>query len=189
MYALIENSAVKRYPYTITDLRRDSPDVSFPNELEDSLLKEFGVWKVQSSQPPSYDKNRQALVEGTPVFSVSNKCWVQVWSVRPLTSAELAQKVQTVQDAIVDATQQRLDAFAQTRGYDNILSLCTYVSSPNETFKAEGQYGVEARDATWSKLYEIFNEVESGVRPMPSGYADIEPALPPLVWPAVRAEE
>lgn len=188
MYALIENSAVKRYPYTATDLRRDSPDVSFPNELEDSLLQEFGVWRVYDSPPPSYDKSRQALVEGTPVFSAAKQRWMQVWSVRPLTSEELAQKVQAIQDEVVNATQQRLDTFAQTRGYDNMLSLCTYVSSPNETFKAEGQYGVEARDATWSKLYEIFNEVESGTRPMSSGYADIEDDLPPLVWPVSSIE-
>lgn len=188
MYALIKNSAVKRYPYTVTDLRRDNPDISFPDSLEDVLLQSFGVWRVQASQPPSYDEKRQTLVEGTPVFSVANQCWTQVWSVRPLTSDELAQKMQAIQDEVVNATQQRLDTFAQTRGYDNILSLCTYVLSPNAKFKAEGQYGVEARDATWSKLYKIFTDVQSGVRPLPNSYADIEADLPPLIWPTPSTE-
>jgi hypothetical protein len=88
-----------------------------------------------------------------------------------------------IQSEIVAATQQRLDTFAQTRNYDGVLSLCTYASSPNPKFQAEGQYGVEARDATWSKLLEILAEVEAGTRPMPTGYADIESELPPLVWP------
>jgi hypothetical protein len=88
-----------------------------------------------------------------------------------------------IQSEIVIVTQQRLDDFAKTRNYDGVLSLCTYASSPNAKFQAEGQYGVEARDATWSKLLEILAEVEANTRPMPTGYADIEPELPPLVWP------
>ncbi len=50
-------------------------------------------------------------------------------------------------------------------------------------FRVEGQYGVEARDATWAKLYQILAEVEAGTRPIPSDYADIEPELPVLAWP------
>lgn len=88
-----------------------------------------------------------------------------------------------VKKEIVNATQQRLDIFAQTRNYDGVLSLCTYASSPNAKFQAEGQYGVEARDTTWTKLLNILAEVEAGTRPMPTGYAEIEPELPPLVWP------
>jgi hypothetical protein len=84
---------------------------------------------------------------------------------------------------IMTATQQRLDTFAKTRLYDGVLSLCTYATSPNPKFQAEGQYGVEARDTTWTTLYEIMEEVQAGTRPMPSGYADIEAELPPLVWP------
>ena len=84
----------------------------------------------------------------------------------------------------VDRTQKRLDDFARTRNYDNILSACTYVTSTVPKFKAEGQYCVGARDATWAKLYEILAEVQAGTRPMPSGYEDIEPLLPVLEWPA-----
>ena len=89
-----------------------------------------------------------------------------------------------IQAEIVDATQQRLDDFARTRGYDGILSACTYATSPTPRFAAEGQYCVEARDATWAKLYEMLDEVLAGTRPMPSGYADVEPELPALAWPA-----
>jgi hypothetical protein len=82
------------------------------------------------------------------------------------------------------AVQKRLDDFARTRGYDGILSAATYAASTVPKFKAEGQYAVEARDATWVKLYQILAEVEAGTRPAPSGYADIEPDLPILEWPA-----
>lgn len=84
---------------------------------------------------------------------------------------------------IVAATQQRLDDFARTRNYDGILSLCTYATSTNPTFAKEGQYGVNMRDATWAKLYEMLAEVEAGIRPVPTGYVDIEAELPVLGWP------
>lgn len=88
-----------------------------------------------------------------------------------------------VQQAITAATQRRLDDFARTRGYDGIMSACTYAVSTNAKFAAEGQYCVEARDATWATLYQIMDDVLAGTRTMPSGYADIEPELPALVWP------
>lgn len=88
-----------------------------------------------------------------------------------------------VQSEIIKATQQRLDTFAQTRNYDNMLSACTYAASTVTKFKAEGQYCVQSRDATWAKLLKILDEVSAGTRPMPSGYSDIEGDLPVLQWP------
>ena len=84
---------------------------------------------------------------------------------------------------IVDDTQKRLDNFARTRKYDGILSACTYATSTVPKFAAEGRYCVNARDNTWATLYKILAEVQAGTRPMPSGYADIEPLLSVLKWP------
>jgi hypothetical protein len=79
--------------------------------------------------------------------------------------------------------QARLDAFARTRGYDSMLSACTYATSMNPRFATEGQYCVEARDATWAKCYEVLHAVQSGQRPMPT-WEELEAELPPLEWPA-----
>jgi hypothetical protein len=32
-------------------------------------------------------------------------------------------------------------------------------------------------------MYELLGEVQAGVRPMPTGFADVEAQLPALVWP------
>lgn len=85
---------------------------------------------------------------------------------------------------VTDATQARLDAFAKTRNYDGILSACTYATSSVPKFATEGQYCVSARDVTWAALYGIMAEVQTGTRPMPTGFTDIEPELPALEWPA-----
>lgn len=91
-----------------------------------------------------------------------------------------------IQDNIVAKVQQRLNVFAQTRDYDNILSACTYATSVVPKFAVEGQYCVEARDLSWSALYDIFAEVASGTRPALTSYADVESELPTLVWPNLQ---
>ena len=98
--------------------------------------------------------------------------------------AEMELRAQRLQAAVVAATQKRLDDFAKTHNYDGILSACTYATSTHPKFASEGQYCVTARDATWSALYVVMAEVEAGTRLMPTGYQDIEPNLPALVWPA-----
>jgi hypothetical protein len=77
--------------------------------------------------------------------------------------------------------QARLDAFARTRGYDGILSACTYATSTNPKFAVEGQYCVQVRDETWAKCYEILNAVQAGERPIPT-WEELEAELPPLKW-------
>jgi hypothetical protein len=84
---------------------------------------------------------------------------------------------------VVDKTQQRLDEFARTREYESILSACTYSTSTVEKFRIEGQYCVEARDATWNKLFQILEEVQTEQRPTPTSYDDIQSDLPILEWP------
>ena len=80
------------------------------------------------------------------------------------------------------AVQKHLDDFARTRGYDGIMSAATYATSTVPKFKAEGQYCVEARDATWAKCYEVLAAVEAGSRQMPT-LEELLDELPVLKWP------
>ncbi len=79
------------------------------------------------------------------------------------------------------SVQQRLDAFAQTRGYDGILSACTYAASAVPTFKAEGLRCVALRDATWAAAAAIAAAVQAEKRQAPSE-ADLLSELPDLTW-------
>ena len=170
------------YPISQYQIKARFPQTSFPS----NFVPPEGYALVQSLPFPDYNPITQAYRELPPVEV--NGQWVQQWEVYTLTPEEVATNqaaaAQALQDGIVSATQQRLDTFARTRNYDGILSACTYAASTVPTFQAEGQYCVNARDNTWATLYQMLAEVQAGTRPVPTSFADIEPELPVLAWPA-----
>jgi len=156
--------------------------VRYPDFTDRSLWPQVGITEVETpSPPPGYLENPDwyAVTEqdSAPYVVYTRLTDEQIWAVE-------AGKAQAVKDNVVQQTQSRLDAFARTRNYDGILSACTYATSTVPRFQTEGQYAVNARDATWATLYQIMAEVEAGQRPMPSGFADLEQDLPALEWPA-----
>jgi hypothetical protein len=182
MYVKAINQIVEQFPYSFAQLQADNPQTSFPSKPTDAMLASFDVFPVVSTGA-QYDQATQVATQEGCEYNADKQRWETSWVVRDKTAEELAQQQAELQQNIVAQTQQRLDSFANTRNYDGILSLCTYATSTVTKFQAEGQYGVEARDATWAKLYEIMAEVQVGTRPMPTGFADIEADLPTLAWP------
>ena len=78
--------------------------------------------------------------------------------------------------------QKRLDEWAGERGYESILSLCTYATSTVPRFQIEGQRGVEVRDTCWQFGYSLLAQVEAGQAPIPSE-DELLQMLPPMEWP------
>jgi hypothetical protein len=82
----------------------------------------------------------------------------------------------------VTAVQSMLDLKAAERRYDNILSACTYATSTQPKFQAEGQACVAWRDAVWSKCYELMEQVDSGALAQPT-VDELLAMLPAMEWP------
>ena len=123
-------------------------------------------------------------VEAAEAMHLADGTWREITEAE---AAELQKPTPEEQQAALlssftTAIQAHLDTFARTRNYDGIMSAATYATSTVPKFKAEGQYAVEARDATWNKGYEIMGAVMAGERPMPT-WEEILTELPALTWP------
>ena len=193
MYAKIENGLPVEWPVREFQIR-NAVNASLPVTLKAEDVAKYGFEPYAESTKPAFNELVEKVEERAPAKQGST--WVQSWEIIELydqakreqvladdAAKKEAEASDALKDSIIQLTQKRLDDFAKTRNYDGILSLCTYATSLNAKFKAEGQYGVEARDATWAKLYDMLAEVEAGTRSKPNGYADIESELPVLVWP------
>lgn len=79
MYAKLTNdNQIGQYPYTVGDLRRDNSNTSFPRQIPDETLSEYGVVKVKSTTQPSFDSIVERPKELLPVLTGTE--WVQQWT-------------------------------------------------------------------------------------------------------------
>lgn len=190
------NTDTNQYPVSENEIRATHPNTSFPVPF---TPPDGYTWVFPRPQPTFDPVLRIARLTKPELTSLGH--WEQCWEVVPRfseytdeqgvlhTVAEqearaIAADRATKAQALQAATQQRLDAFAQTRGYDDIKSACGYAGCSVVKFDTEGTYCRDARAETWAALYNLLAQVEAGTRPMPTSFADVEPLLPTLVWPA-----
>jgi len=163
---------------------RESFNGFLPAVIDAFTCDFLGVDPVLQSPQPVIDDAHELVYGGVVKDALGN--WVDSWGTKELPPEQIAanaqRKAETVMKSVVDATQERLDAFAQTRTYDSILSACTYANSSVPRLKKEGQTCVTLRDLTWEALYTHMNAVQRGEKQMPSGFSDIESILPILDW-------
>jgi hypothetical protein len=77
-------------PYSIGQLRRDNPQVSFPKDIPEPTLAEYSVYPLTPADQPVYDSTTHRIEEGTPVLV--DGAWTQAWNVIALTAEEIAQQ-------------------------------------------------------------------------------------------------
>lgn len=197
---------------TEQDIRAAHPNTSFATPFSPP----DGYAVLFASPQPTYNPVTQLVRETTPT-QIDGQ-WFQQWEAASrfveymdeqgvthtvaeqetaALLADQAAKAKALQDSIVQQTQNRLNTFANTRGYDSTDSISKYKDisdaeiallpadeQPLVTkFRAECRYVAVAAARTWAKLYLMLAEVEAGTRPVPTGFADVEPELPELKWP------
>ena len=129
--------------------------------------------------PPDIPPGHHAIMRDGWVIVPGEK---PEWPPRP-SEAEL---IDRFIKEVLAGTQSRLDSFANTRGYSDIMSACSYADSTIAKFKQEALYCIEARDTTWVAAYNIINEVDKKSRPLPESFYAIESELPELSWPVTE---
>lgn len=119
MYAKVNNGVIEKYPYTIGELRKDNPQTSFPAQIPDERLQEFGVFKVEAVTKPEagFDKN---VTESNPVMV--DGVWKQVWIVMDASDKEHLSRIRSARaeeyppmtdylDGIVKGDQAQIQAY------------------------------------------------------------------------------
>lgn len=110
MYVKIVNGVVNVYPYTIARFRADNPQTSFPKNMPNERLAEWGVYPVIPTTPP-VPTITENLVEQTP--NLVNGVWTQVWALVPASEAEIARRTAEANRATAKGDAKN-DAFIKT---------------------------------------------------------------------------
>lgn len=120
MHILAANAVAEKYPYSIGQLRKDNPQVSFPKNPPDALLADYGVFPVTPTERPDVDPRTERLEEGAPVLI--DGLWTQAWDIVALTDDEIFERDEAHGDQIRAERTQRLSASDWTQVDDAPLS-------------------------------------------------------------------
>jgi hypothetical protein len=101
--------------YSIGQLRRDNPQVSFPKTIPDAVLADYDVYPLQPTDRPQVDHTKN-VSEGTPVQQDGE--WVQVWDVTDASEEEIAQR-----------TAEKAASVRSERDY--LLTSCDWTQLPD----------------------------------------------------------
>jgi hypothetical protein len=107
MFALIENGAVKKYPYSLYEIQRANLNTSFPSAVSDATMAEYGAMRVYFATQPVLS-DTQVLEEDPPVFDVDAQRWSQVWRVREMTTEEVTQRFDSAASAVREQRNDKL---------------------------------------------------------------------------------
>ena len=89
--------------YSIGQLRRDNPQVSFPKVPTDALLAEYGVYPYTRPAQPSVDWLTSKVVDGSFEKDINGN-WVQPYIVEQLPVADAQQNVRNQRDNLLQQT-------------------------------------------------------------------------------------
>jgi hypothetical protein len=90
--------------YTVEQLRRDNPQVSFPETIPETVLINYSVFPLTATEQPQVDYT-QNVTEGTPVQIAG--AWTQVWDVTAATPEQITERTAT-QAGVVRKQRNRL---------------------------------------------------------------------------------
>lgn len=135
-YAKIENGEVIKYPYSIQDLKKDNPNVSFPSIIDEPTKFGYSMLPIQKIEvQEDYTKN---ILEELP--ELIDGIWTQSWSITDATQEEIDQRLSIKWQEVRDERGGRLNSSDWTQLPDSPFT--------EEQKNAWRQYRQELRDIT-----------------------------------------
>ena len=127
MYLRIINNEIS-YPYTIKDLKAAHRNITFPNELGDETMIEFGLYEVgQTPKPNDYTKN---ITEGTPVLT--DGVYYQNWVETPATESEISYRIENKWTELIDYPKEYRVWYNHKLLRPQCLHFCNSFHIPNK---------------------------------------------------------
>ena len=160
----INNRVVEDIPYIVTD-----EATLYAQFLSKEELKELGYLKVVEEPYPNFDIDFKKAI---PDYRIEDDTYIMSYKVEDKDMRELTALFK-------EKTQELLDAKAREKGYDDIVSACSYAGYEN-AFKAEGEAFGKWRSEVWSKGYAILKDITEGRRKLPESFKEILDELPIL---------
>jgi hypothetical protein len=93
--------------YTIGQLRRDNPQVSFPKSIPDDTLAEYDVYPLTPTDRPQVDHTKN--VAEAPAQQI-NGVWTQAWAVTNATPEQIAERTTERANSVRSDRNARLAA-------------------------------------------------------------------------------
>jgi hypothetical protein len=78
-----ENDVVVKFPYSQAAFKIDNPNTSWPEVIDDELLKTYGVHRVQEVPFPTHMESRTRSIEQSHPVKYGNT-WTQVFTINKL---------------------------------------------------------------------------------------------------------
>lgn len=143
---------IVKYPYSVEELNKDFPNVSFPSNLESVLNKtkyNFAIVKVDESADKYEEDIFHTIEEDLPKQNKNGEWVVQYKrSEKPLLD---------IQKIICNVIQDHIETIAKAKGYDNAVVFATYAASEN-AFQEEAAAFVKWRSKIWVDAFALIDE-------------------------------
>jgi len=146
MFAKIINDVVEKYPYSIGELRKDHPRVSFPKNPNPETLAAFNTFEVARTPQPEVD-HTQDVGEGVP--QKINGVWTQVWNVSNVDQDTLAERTEGRAQQIRDERNYKIAASDWTQGKDIPNSVSEYWATYRQALRDIPQQTGFPWDVQW----------------------------------------
>jgi putative heme degradation protein len=101
MFVKISGDQIVKYPYTMTDLRRENPQTSFSAVVPNEILVGYEVYPVSTVAAPSIDIKTHRLESRAENI---DGAWTQVWETHQLPEASATDNVRAYRAKLLSET-------------------------------------------------------------------------------------
>lgn len=106
MQVKITDGQVAKFPYSVGQLRKDNPNVSFPKTPSAEVLANWGVYNVTPAAHPDFDRATQDVKRVNP--TLVNGEWTEAWEVVTVSAEEQATRRTSQEQTVRSKRDQKL---------------------------------------------------------------------------------